>query len=155
MSLEKDFENMLLKHEGERLAVYDCGTGKPLQRGDTLVGEPTIGVGRSLSTNGISQAESRHLLARDIEACLIDCRRHFQWFDGLVRARKLVLLSMRFQLGLKGLLTFRKFLTAMRKKQYSLASHEMTDSAWARQTPKRAKELAEVMRTGRKPKWLG
>ena len=41
--------DQLKRHEGVRLAVYDDATGKPVHAGDTLVGHPTIGVGRLLT----------------------------------------------------------------------------------------------------------
>jgi len=45
MNLERT-KKQLTRHEGLRLAVYDDATGKPLEQGDTIVGHPTVGVGR-------------------------------------------------------------------------------------------------------------
>ena len=58
----------LLGHEGEVLRAYDDATGRVVNPGDTVKGWLTIGVGRNLVGRGITQAESRYLLANDIAA---------------------------------------------------------------------------------------
>ena len=65
---------------------------------------------------------------------------------GLVR--EAVLLGMLFQMGLTKVMKFKKMLVALMDKDWNRAAVEMLDSKWARQTPARAKEAAEMMRTG-------
>jgi hypothetical protein len=36
---------------------------------------------------------------------------------------------------------------ALKKNDYQIASEEMLDSKWAKQTPKRAEELSSVMKS--------
>ena len=55
--------------------------------------------------------------------------------------------NMAFQLGLPRLLKFKNFQYHLNKCDYESASLEMLDSLWAKQTPNRAKELAETMRS--------
>ena len=52
---------------------------------------------------------------------------------------------MIFNLGLTKLLNFKKFLGAMELGDYETAGKEMLDSRWAKQTPNRAKRMAERM----------
>jgi lysozyme len=139
---------MLVYDEGLRLQVYDDATGKALVRGDTLQGNPTIGTGRCLSTNGISQAESAMLLENDIERVTTDVAAAIPCFPALNEPRQAVLLSMAFQMGVQGLLQFRATLNSVAAGDFSLASEYMLDSPWARQTPARAQRLADMMRLG-------
>jgi hypothetical protein len=59
---------------------------------------------------------------------------------------KVVLIQMAYQLGVGGLLTFKRFLTALNEKNYDLAIKEMFDSRWAMQTPNRVKALADYIK---------
>ena len=58
---------------------------------------------------------------------------------------------MAFNLGVNGLLGFRKTLALIEAGDYTKASVEMLDSKWARQVKGRATRLSEQMRTG---KWV-
>ena len=52
---------------------------------------------------------------------------------------------MAFQLGIGGLLKFKRALGSIEDGQYKEASMEMLDSLWAQQTPERAKRLSKQM----------
>lgn len=147
----KRLRERLWEHEDERLVVYDDATGKPLRPGMTLIGYPTIGVGRNLVTRGITKVESRMLLENDLMSVTRDVQHALPWMATLAPARQSVLVEMAFQMGLQGLLGFKKALTAVREGRYEDAAREMLDSKWARQTPARAKRLAQIMETG---EWL-
>jgi lysozyme len=55
---------------------------------------------------------------------------------------------MSFQLGIAGLLKFKSTLAFIEDGDFENASANMLKSLWAKQTPQRAKRLAEQMRTG-------
>ncbi len=63
-------------------------------------------------------------------------------------ARKAVMLSIVYQIGVYGLLKFKKLLAALETASYGRAADEMLNSLAARQTPARWKRNAEQMRTG-------
>ena len=63
-------------------------------------------------------------------------------------ARAEVLINMAFNLGITGLLKFRRALDAVRVDDYEAAATHMLDSRWASQVGRRAVELARQMRTG-------
>lgn len=86
--------------------------------------------------------------AADVAEATRDCVMHFPWFARLNAARQAVLIGMCFQMGLGKLMKFAKALAAMRDERWPQAAGEMLDSAWARQTPKRARRLARQMETG-------
>ena len=58
-----------------------------------------------------------------------------------------IILEMVFQLGKTGVKKFKKMWEALSGQDYKKAADEMLDSKWAKQTPNRAKELAEKMRS--------
>ena len=130
----------------------DEGTG-PLH-GDRFmpytdsVGVLTVGWGRAIGRIGISTAEAEVLLANDVERAIADLDFAMPWWKGLDEVRQLVLVELRFQLGLDGLLDFHKMRDALRSEQYGRAADELLDSVLAIQAPNRIKRLAAMLRTG-------
>lgn len=115
-------------------------------------GYATIGVGRLIDARrngGLRESEIDYLLANDIDEVLAALRDRLPWFDALNEARQGVLANMAFNLGVAGLLGFRKTLALVERGDYDAASVEMLDSEWARQVGQRAQRLSEQMRTGR------
>lgn len=130
-------------HEGERLKPYRCTAGKL-----------TIGVGRNLDDRGITTEESAMLLDNDIRLLEIELFRALPWASALDDVRQRVLLDMAFNLGLPGLLQFKRTLEAIRTGQYQQAATMMLDSLWARQVGQRAERLSRMMATGATPREL-
>ena len=56
-----------------------------------------------------------------------------------------VLCEMIFQMGYSGVGKFKNMIKALQNRDYKLASIEMLDSRWAKQTPNRANELSNHM----------
>ena len=73
----------------------------------------------------------------------------YRWYRLLDGTRKGVIINMVYQMGLGGVLKFKKMIAAIEEKDYNAAAIEMMDSAWFRQTPNRANRLIETMRTGK------
>jgi len=138
--LEKLIES-IKKHEGLRLKVYTCPAGKQ-----------TIGYGRNLEDNGISEKEANMFLDEDIFHISFELR-HKLFNEGIMLFTlpshvKNVLIEMAYQIGLNGLLKFKKTLEYIRNTDYEKASKEMLNSKWAKQTPNRAKALSNLMKGG-------
>jgi lysozyme len=130
-------------HEGERLKPYRCTAGKL-----------TIGVGRNLEDRGITQAESAMLLTNDIADLERQLQAALPWVSKLDEVRQRVLLDMAFNLGMAGLLSFKRTLGAIEAGQYQQAATMMLDSKWARQVGQRAERLSRMMATGKDPREL-
>jgi lysozyme len=128
---------LLIRHEGLRLKPYTCTAGKL-----------TIGVGRNLDDNGITEAEAMAMLERDITVTVGTLRDHFPWFANLDTTRQYAVISLGFNLGVHKLSTFKRFLAAMASQQYETAAAEILDSTYATQVGKRAIELAAMIRSG-------
>lgn len=148
MLIGQMIEAMLRRDEATRLKVYDDKTGKPLVPGTVLVGHPTIGTGRALDTNGLSQHEADYLLAGDIYRVREEAEKAFPWYGLLLDSRKAVILSMLFQIGLPKVLGFKEMLLACEHQNWARAAAEMRDSAWHKETPARSERLAVQMETG-------
>jgi len=56
-----------------------------------------------------------------------------------------VIIEMCFQLGRPKVMKFKRMLAHIRNNEYKLASQEALNSLWAKQTPRRAQELAEIL----------
>jgi lysozyme len=132
-----DLRSMLVLHEGLRLKPYRCTAGKL-----------TIGVGRNLDDNGITQAEAFQLLENDILAVEADLDRTWPWWREMSEARQQVLADMCFNLGLTRLGGFANTLAAMKRGDYNAAADGMLKSLWASQVGRRAQRLAKMMREG-------
>lgn len=136
--------NQIKKHEGLSLTLYKCSGDPP---------KDTIGFGRNIQDNGISEAEAEFMLSNDL--LMVEGEMSGDgWYNHLDETRRAVVLNMAFNLGRPTLLKFKKFIGALSDNDYETASKEMVtgsnggESKWASQVGKRAYELAEQMRTG-------
>lgn len=124
------------KHEGYRRYAYHCPAGRL-----------TIGYGTMIEQGGFGVPE--YVAEELIVACLKEIRQMLAkhgWYRKLNEPRREVIQEMSYQLGVHGVLKFKKMIQAIIDDDYKLASEEMLDSLWHKQTPERAQELAGVMR---------
>lgn len=143
----------LLIHEALRLQPYYCKRGKL-----------TIGVGRNLDDNpltaeeervvgdwrhGITKAAAFYLLRNDILKTEKLLKRRVLFWSCLDDERQYALLDMAFQMGVDGLCSFKKMLSALAIGNYQEAAKECKNSKYACQTPIRADRIAKTIETGR------
>ena len=130
------------------------------------LGIDTIGVGRNLEDRGITDGElafmnmlkaeiyeqgitethARFLLANDIDIVEKQLSNAHPCISGIGVVRIRVLLDMGFNLGVPRLNKFKNMWKALSELNYIGASFEMLDSRWAKQTPNRAKDMAQIMK---------
>lgn len=110
----------------------------------------TIGYGKLIDKRGggITKEEGMYLLQNEVEKQLDELRRAIPWIDKLDAVRKTILQAMAFQMGVSGLLAFRKTLEAVHAGDYKKAAAGMRASKWAQQTPGRAERMAKAMESG-------
>jgi lysozyme len=131
-----DIVALLKQEEGLRLKPYHCSAGKL-----------TIGVGRNLDDVGITEDEAYQLLVNDIERVTMDLDAHIPWWRQVDHDRQTILISMAFQMGIAGLMKFKRFIAAMERGDFLTAADEMLDSKWAREdSPSRAQRHAAIIR---------
>lgn len=129
-------ERELIRDEGLRLKPYYDSVGKL-----------TIGVGRNLDDNGISESEALIMLRNDIANSQQELER-FSWFRQLDSRRKDAILNMHFNLGLPRLLSFKKMIAALEQGEWDKAADEALNSLWAEQVGERAVRISSIIRYG-------
>ncbi len=142
---------LALSGEIEAMTLYEQLTrdeGKRARMYLDSEGVPTIGIGHNLRDRPISERAIQIIFEDDLADTEADVRMRIPVFATLSEARRGVLLNMAFNLGIGGLLEFRKMLEALRIQDWDRAATEMLDSKWASQVGARATRLAEQMITG-------
>ena len=143
MNLERLLESVK-KHEGYRNKVYL----------DTL-GKRTVGVGH-LCVEDFWEDDKEYeekflmeILADDLQNAIKGARelKEEHSCTDIDEIAQEILVEMVFQLGKNGVSKFRNMWKALAEKNYIGASFEMLDSKWAKQTPNRAKSMAELMKS--------
>lgn len=131
-----NLREQLQRDEGLRLTPYTDSTG-----------HLTIGYGYNLS-NGIPKFIADALLEYKMNEARDDVARTLPWASTLDQARHDVLVNMAYNLGIGGLLEFRRTLTAIQAGAWEQAAIDMLESKWATQVGDRAERLAKQMRDG-------
>ncbi len=111
----------------------------------------TIGYGRCIdrrSGKGLARAEGELMLDNDIRGAEADVAHRIPWAAQLDEPRRAVLVMLAFNMGIGGLLTFRKMLAAMGKQDWPEAARELLDSDYAQQVGPRAQRLARQLESG-------
>jgi len=139
----KELINEIKRDEGKRTVG-----GLHVMYIDSL-GHPTIGWGRKISEpSGLTDDEAEFLLGNDIARIVAELDRRLPWWRDESELRQRALVNMAFQLGVSGLLGFKKMLMAMQAGMYKKAAQEALDSLWAKQTPTRAERIAKMIEQG-------
>ena len=134
MNIEQ-LKKELIRDEGFRSKPYKCTAGKL-----------TIGVGRNIEDNGITEDEAMYLLENDITSCIKQLTAKLPWYSTKPDAVQRVLTNMCFNLGISKLMSFKKTLGLIELGKYKEASVQMLNSLWARQVGERAVRLSNILR---------
>lgn len=137
---DDDIVKMVKRHEGYARFPYLCPAGAL-----------TISYGRNLRDKGISQKEAEMMLLNDLAEATQQVLDKFPFAKNLSPNRQKVLVMLTFNIGIGGVLGFRKMLMALKDGDYDKAADEMLKSKWSAQVKGRAKELAAIMRTNQFP----
>ena len=123
-------------HEGFRPTVYQCTEGYD-----------TIGYGFAVKDLELTKDIAEKILIQKVAELESKISKKFEWYHTAPQEAKEVVINMCYQLGLSGFSKFKKTIYLLETEQYEDASIEMLDSLWAKQTPIRAKELSEIVRS--------
>ena len=134
--ISEELIETIKQHEGYRKAVYM----------DTL-GKPTIGYGFLIEALELEEDVCDTILNRKLEKLIDTIRFKFTWFDNMPDTAKGVIVNMSYQLGVNGFAKFSKTIQYFKNKEWNLGSKEMLRSKWYMQTPNRAKELSEIIKS--------
>ncbi|QDM01571.1 glycoside hydrolase family protein [Aliarcobacter butzleri] len=144
--------------EGFSKTVYKCPAGFD-----------TIGYGRNIQANPLNQDELKSIgattstsktsyqvseeiaktwLKKELERVKNALSKELLFFDKLDDVRQAILIDMAYNMGIKGLLSFKNTLKLISDGKYVEASINMEQSNWYKQVKTRAKKLCEAMKTG-------
>ena len=135
-------------HEGFRSSVYLCPTG-----------HPTVGYGfrvadlsaDELALNaGVVEPMSKEVAEKILDIKITKFKKQvynaLPWLTYAPMDIQDALCEMAYQMGVAGLLGFKNTLAMIKERKYSQAAENMLKSKWATQTPKRAKQIANLVR---------
>lgn len=145
--LIRDLESPV--NEGFRSVVYDDATGKPLKKGDTLKGNPTVGIGWDCADEPLPIELARMICRWQVTQIYQSFTSRLLWVNQLDEVRCRALANMAFNLGIPRLLEFQNTLQALKDGRWDDAAVEALNSRWAKEVGDRAKRIAEVFRTGK------
>jgi lysozyme len=142
---------LITKHEGRRRRPYKCSAGAN-----------TIGVGHNIDAHPLPSDIAKRLkekgsiddemidrlLVVDIARSAGDCKKLFPEFNSFSLNRQAALIDWCFQIGFTKANRFVKAVAAINTGRWSDAAAEMRDSTWAKQTPKRAAEITDMVDVG-------
>ena len=111
---------------------------------DTL-GINTIGYGFAIKDLVIDEDIAEMILRRKLEKLINNTNKRFSFLKDLPEQAQDVIYEMCYQLGITGVSKFKKTLAYLENFEYKMASKEMLDSKWAKQTPNRAKKLSDII----------
>ncbi len=124
------------EHEGFEPRVYKCTEGYD-----------TIGYGFAIKDLELTEDVCDIILQQKLDKLNKILNERFCWYPISPLAIQDVVINMCYQLGISGFSKFKKTIYYLETEQYEEASSEMLDSLWAKQTPNRAKELSEIVKS--------
>lgn len=135
-------------HEGFRSKVYLCPTGHPtvgygFRVADLSPDELALN-GGAVEPMSVEVAEAiLEIKIRKFKKQVYDA---LPWLSSAPMSVQDALCEMAYQMGVAGLLGFKNTLAMIEASRYKEAAENMLKSKWAKQTPKRANEIANLVR---------
>lgn len=140
-------DDMPFQDAARRMLCMDEGVrDKPYK--DT-VGKLTIGVGRNLDDVGLNEEEIRTLLDNDILRARAAVHNIYglEFYNTLHPIRQLALLNLAFNLGETGLSKFVETNELIKQEKWEEAAERLlTKTEYAKQVPKRAERIAQMLK---------
>jgi len=131
-------------------ADLECDEGRVPHAYQDHLGFWTIGVGHLIDQRKGGRLPGHiidALLAWDVRQVMVELDRTRPWWRELHENARAALIEMGFQLGVPGLLAFRRMWDALAVRDYAAAEAQALDSKWGKaDTPARAARVAAKFR---------
>lgn len=144
----------LVVNEGIKLKSYRCpagyvtiGIGRNLDL-NPLTQEELAYVGHNCRTFFISKDQAFYLCRNDIKRVKEQLDKELPWWRDLNTDRQFVMIDLCYNMGIKKLLGFQKTLQSIATGYYIKAGEQLLQSLYAKQVGKRARRNAECLQTG-------
>ncbi len=148
---------LIKANEGCKLEVYTCPAGKPtFGYGTNLeASNAFIRIGLDNIIEEITNCTDKKTLALDLlQREIINCKQALnsqKWFtDDLTEFQQAIILDLAYNIGVAGVLKFKKMIKAIEQRNYGIACTEMLDSRYHHQMICYGykKELAKAVNAG-------
>jgi len=131
----KDLIDSVKENEGFRSQPYKCSN-------NVL----TIGYGFAVKDLELDEDICDMILERKLDKLIKDVNDKWIWVADLPDKAQHVLYEMVYQMGLKGVSSFKLTLGYLANQEFLLASKEMLDSKWAKSdSPERALRMSAII----------
>lgn len=108
----------------------------------------SIGIGRNLTSVGISQDEKELMLANDVGRAEVAAVNIFPAFYSLSDNRKAALANLAFNMGQATLATFTGFVGLVNAGSWDAAADDLLGTKYAQEVGARAQRIAALLRSG-------
>ena len=136
--MESGLLDRIKAFEGYRRYAYNC-----------CLGHLTIGYVTMIAEGGHGVAEYvGEIRLQDYLTTIQSGLKVYDWFTDLDTPRQHCILEMAYQMGVEGVLAFRNMIQSIERKDWQSAGVHALDSLWAKQTPVRARDVAERLVQG-------
>lgn len=135
----RELRDEIIRDEGWRAHAYQ----------DTL-GFWTIGYGFLIDArrgDGLPKNVADLWLDQNLIELAKGLDKRIPWWRNQPESVQRALMSMAYQLGINGLMNFKKMIAALDRGDQVEAARQALDSRWATQTPNRAKRIAALLRS--------
>lgn len=143
-ALIRTVEEDLKLDEGWVPHAYDDANGRAV----TAIGWVTLGYGFMVDERrqgGIPRAVADFWLRWEVKRLISRLEAEIRWFKDAPLSVRAGLVNMAYQMGVGGLLSFRRTLAHGAKGEWSQMAQEALRSRWAEQTPNRAARVAGML----------
>lgn len=136
----------LVEDEGLKFYLYDDKTGQSIRAGVTVIGNPTIGIGRNLNVP-LSAAAVDFLYHERVLDTITQLQQAFPWFAALPDGPARGLINMAFNEGVSRLRDANpKMIACFAAGDYPGAADEVLNGPWKTQVGQRAYRVAAMIR---------
>lgn len=105
------------------------------------VGNTSIGIGRNLTGNGLSEDEIMFLYNNDISTVTHELSLSLPWWTAEPANIQRVLINLAFNMGIHGLLQFTTFLSLLKSGDYQSAATDLEGTLWYKQVASRGPRM--------------
>lgn len=134
--------------EGFRGLLYDDATAKPVTKGSTLEGYPTIGYGWNVAAKSISPERAKIILGWFVSDTMGELLQIAPWVASLSPNRQRALGNLAYALGVHGLMAFTVFMGLMKNGDFEAAAEDFETTKWFDEVGDRAKRIQALVRAG-------
>lgn len=144
-----EYAKTVKRFEGFSSKVYNCSEGYKTVGWGTNLDARRVFNNRNTSNIKIGEHFNNEVLLsalkNDLKISETNVKKLVKTFDNQPLVVKIVLVDLSYNLGYNGLSKFKRFISAIERKDYKRAAKELKNSRYYHQTGRRSKEHVKVL----------